>query len=203
MGKFSTVVQGTRARKPVKLPLPGAQYNVEKNEWVGPVEDLVLRALRDDEHADVVTEAKAFAIKRGVENPEDGDPLYEKGKMLHTLALACLDKDSPLEKPEPYFDLGWEQIHKAENLTPEVIAYLYFQQQLWQDEVNPLNGSLNNTEFMAAAIKTAQGDMSFFVNSRPGIRWSFTRTLASQLVASHARSLQSSSSSEPQKETRS
>lgn len=202
MGKFSTVVQGTRARKPIKLPLPGAQYNIDKDEWVGPTDELVVRALRDDEHADVVAEARAFAIKRGLENPEDGDPLYEKGKMLHTLTIACLDKDSPIEKSEPYFDGGWEQIHKAENLTPEVIAYLYFQQQLWQDEVNPLNKSLTDTQFMAAAIKTAQGDMSFFVNSRRGIQWSFMRTLASQLVALHASSLQSLPPSEPPTETR-
>lgn len=197
MPKFSEVVAGVRARRAVKLPLPGAMVDGETGEWTGPVVDLDVRALRDDEYAEVLQHALAFARKRGLESPEDGDALYERGKMLHTLAIACLDKDSPHDNPQPYFDRGWEQIHKSEVMTPEVIAYLYLQQQLFQEEVNPLLKTLSPAEFLGAAIKTAGGDMSFFVNSRPAVLWSFTRTLASRLIASLANSSPSSQPSEP------
>jgi hypothetical protein len=193
MPKFSDVVAGVRARKPIILPLPGAQVDASTGEWLGPVSPLDVIVLREDQYTDVVLkEALAFARKRGLETPEDGDPLYERGKMVHTLAITCIDRDSPKDNPQAFFDGGWEQIHKSEMMTPEVIGYLYLQQQLWQDEVSPLIKGLTPPEFLAAAIKTAGGDMSFFVNSRPGVLWSFARTLASQLLSSLTHSSPSS-----------
>ena len=197
MAKFSEVAAGTRARRRIKLPLPGAQVDTETGGWVGPTAELDVRVLRDDEYSEVLALALAFAKKRGLENPEDGDALYERGKMLHTLAVACLDMASPVEAPEPYFDGGWEQITKSECMTPEVVGYLYLQQQLFQDEVNPLLVSLPTATLIGAAIKTAGGDLSFFVNSRPGVQWSFLRTLANHLVASLAVSSPSSQPSAP------
>lgn len=201
MAKFSTVVAGARARKRIQLPLPGAHVDAETGDWVGPTAELDVRALRDDEHTDVLREALGFARKRGLEKPEDGDALYERGKMLHTLAIACIDHESPPDNPQPYFDNGWEQIHKSDLMTPEVIGYLYLQQQVFQDEVSPLRKDMSPAEFYAAAISTAGGNMAFFVNSRPGVQWNFLRTLASQLVVSLAASSQRSPSSEPQPTT--
>lgn len=198
MAKFSDVATGTKKRQPTLLPLPGAQFDAEKNEWVGPTDPLDLRPLHEEEHLDVLAGALAFARKRGLDKPEDGDDLYEHGKMVHTLALACVDRDSPKDAPAPYFDGGVEQILKSEIMTPEVVGHLYLQQQLLQDEVSPLKKDLTPGEFLAAAITTAKGNMSFFVNSRPGTLWSFVRTLASQHVASLTRSSPSSASSEPQ-----
>lgn len=197
MGKFSNVVQGVRARKPIKLPLPGAQVDGDTGEWLGPTVELDVRVLREDEHTVVLKEALAFARKNGLEEPGDGDPLYEQGKMLHTLAIACIDRESPKEDPAPFFDGGWEHIYKSEVMTPEVVAYLYQQQQIFQDEVNPLLKTMSAGEYMAAAIKTAQGDMSFFVNSRPGMQWSFLRTTVRQLL--HLQSLSSTFSTSSDK----
>lgn len=197
------MVQGTRARKPIKLPLPGALVNGENGEWEGPTAVLDLRVLRDDELTLILREARAFAKANGLDAPEDGDALYEQGKMLHTLAVCCIDHDSPKESPIPYFDGGWEQIHTSEILTPEIREYLYLQQQMWQDEVNPLLGTLSDSEFLAAAIKTAGGNQSFFVNSRPGWLWSFTRIMARQLLASRSLSSAYSTFSPQPPETRS
>lgn len=201
MSKFSDVTQGTRARKPIKLPLPGAQVDGETGEWLGPTVDLDVRVLREDEHTQVLAQAHAFARKNGIEEPGDGDPLYEQGKMLHTLAIACIDRESPKDAPTPFFDEGWEQIHKSEVMTHEVVAYLYLQQQIFQDEVNPLLKAMSPGEFMAAAIKTAQGDMSFFVNSRPGMQWSFLLTTVKQLLSALSLNSTFSMSSEPQPTT--
>lgn len=203
MAKFSTVVQGMRARKPIKLPLPGAQVDSESGEWLGPTVDLDVRAIREDEHTDVLAQAFAFARKHGLQEPGDGDPLYEQGKMLHTMAIACIDRESPKDAPAPFFDGGWEQIHKSEVMTPEVVNYLYLQQQMFQDEVSPLLKGMTPNEFMAAAIKTAGGDLSFFVNSRPGMQWSFLRTMARQLLALQSLNSTFSTSSAPQEATRS
>jgi hypothetical protein len=208
MAKFSDVIQGTRARKPIKLPLPGAQIDGETGAWLGPVVDLLVRPLRDDEHALVLAKGLAFARKHGLQEPGAGDPLYEKGVMIETLALTCLDSESPTDGAPVFFfdgvdaatkaDIGaFEQIHRSEVMTPEIIAYLYMQQQLFQDEVNPLLKSMSPSEFMAAAIKTAQGDMSFFVHSRPGMQWSFLLTTVKQLLSALSLNSTFSTSSEP------
>jgi hypothetical protein len=201
VSKFSNVLQGPRARKPIKLPLPGAQVDPETGEWIGPTADLDVRPLREDEYTGVLKEALAFARKNGLTEPGEGDPLYEQGMMIHTLAVTCIDRESPKEDPQPFFDGGWEQIFKSEVISPEVLHYLYNQQQLWQDEVSPLLKTMNQVEFIAAAIKVAGGDQSFFVCTRPGMLWSFMHTLAKQLHDSLLRNSVCSKCSEPLPET--
>lgn len=201
MAKFSEVVAGARTRRPIKLPLPGAHMDPETQEWDGPTDVLDIRPLRESEHVEMLANALAFARKNGLDKPEDGDPIYERGKMVHTLAIACIDHDSSKEAPLPYFDGGVEQISSSEVMTPEVIGYLYLQQQMLQDEVSPLNASMKPAEFMAAALSTAKGNYSFFVNSRPGTQWSFMRTLAKLHVDSILSNSPSSESSEPPEKT--
>ena len=164
MAKFADVCAGIRARKPILLPLPGAQIDSATGEWVaeeGKTVPLDIRALREDEYQDVLTFAMKWAKKHGLESPEDGDPLYERAKMIQTLALTCIDKDSPKNAPAPFFDGGFEQIRTSEIMTPEVIGYLYLQQQLWQDEISPLKKDMTPAEFLAAAAAMAQvGDQA-------------------------------------------
>ncbi len=213
MPKFSDVIQGARARKPIKLPLPGAQIDSETGQWLGATVDLLVRPLIDEEHTRVLKHALAFARKNGLEEPGEGDPLYERGRMLETLAIACLDTDSTDDLPIPFFD-GIDaktkehvgavaQIQRSEIMTPEVVSYLFLQQQMFQDEVNPLLHTMSPGEYMAAAIKTAQGDMSFFVNSRPGMQWSFVLTTVKQLLSALSLNSTFSMSSEPPEATRS
>lgn len=198
MAKFSEIAAGIRARRPAKLPLPGASVDDATGEWIGPVQELEVRPLNEGEYGEVLAKALAYAREKGLENPEEGDAIYERGKMLHTLALACIDKDSPQEKAAPFFDGGVAQIQGSEIMTPEVVAYLYEVQQLMQDDVAPMKKDLSPADFMAAALQSAQGNMAFFVNSRLAVRWSLLRTLANLYIASLANNLPSSPSSEPQ-----
>ncbi len=211
MGKFSDVIEGVRARKLVKLPLPGASVDGETGAWRGPTLDLYVCPLEDD--TEVLRVALAHARKHGLDDPGEGDPLYDQARMIQTLALACVTVESTPDSPELFFDgvdaktketIGaFTQIQRSAIMTPEVIAYLYLQQQVFQDEVNPLLKTMSPGEFMAAAIKTAQGDMSFFVNSRPGMQWSFLLTTVKQLLASLSLNSTFSMSSEPPEATRS
>lgn len=200
MPTFSSIVAGPRARKRVTLPLPGSRFDVDAGKWEGPTIDVDMRPLRADEYDAALAGARDYAVSRGLAEPTDGDDLFDRGKMAHTLALACVDVDSPLDSPRPFFDGGVEQILTSEALTPEVLAYLYEQQQLVQDDASPLRKNLSPAEFTTAVLATAAGDMSFFVCMRPGTQWSFTRSLASLLAESMRHGLPSSSASstEPQ-----
>ena len=199
MPKFSEVAAGVRARRPATLPLPGAVPDGETGGWTGPTVPLHLRALAEPEYDDVLEFALKFAKKRGLENPEDGDAIYERGKMLQTLAFACINADSPEEDPQPFFDEGVPQIlARTDVMTPEVIAYLYEHQQIMQEVVSPLRKDMTPSEFMIAAAETAKGNLAFFVNTRPGMRWTFVRILASRYIDSLANRSPSTPSSEPQ-----
>lgn len=200
MAKFASVIAGVRGRKPIKLPLLGASVDPATGEWTGPTVDLAVRALLEDEYADVLAGALAYAKKKGIEKATEEDEVYERGKMLHTLLIACLDPESPTEAPAAFFD-SIEQISRSEVMTPEVIAYLYLQQQAWQDEVNPLLKGVTPVEFFAAMAKMAGGDMGFFVHSRPGTLWSFMRIMASRLLASPELNSLPFSPSGPQEKT--
>lgn len=201
MPNFSEVAAGIRARRPILLPLPGATVDEETGEWSGPTHPLDIRALNEGEHDEVLAAALAYCRSKGLERPEEGDAIYERAKMLHTIARACIDRDSPPENPQPFFDGGVEQIQKSEVMTPEVIGYLYEQQRLMQDDVAPLKKDMSPAEFFAAAVETAKGNISFFVNSQPGMQWNFVRTLASQFIASLESNSHSSTSSELQTPT--
>jgi hypothetical protein len=197
MPTFSQLAKGMRARRRVKLPLPGAHVDTQTGEWVGPTDELDVRPLRSDEYAEVLAGARRYAVEHGLAEPTDEDELYQRGRQLHTLAIACLDRDSPVDTPRPYFDGGVKQIDASDLLTPEVLAYLERQQELVQDESNPLLKSVSPAEFMDVVARVAEGDLGFFVNSRPGTLWIFMRTLASLHLNARTRSAQSSSSPEP------
>ena len=203
MATFGSLVRGPRARKRVKLPMPGSSVDPETGELSGDVIELDVCGLNPVERSEVAARARAFAKARGVDDPRDEDELYEWGKILHTLVLTCIDKDSTEDAPSPFFDGGFDQLHETKLLGPEHVAFLYEQQQQWQDECAPGLKSQTPEEFWAAVVKTAAGDMSFFVNARPGMRWSFTRTLAALHLSSLTDKSHSSSPSAPPPETRS
>lgn len=183
MATFGSIAKGTRARKRVKLPLAGARCNAETFEFEGDVVEVDLRALTPAEQSEVFSKARAFAIASSkVENPEDGDPLYDQAIILHTLVIACVDKDSPEDAPRPFFDGGFDQLHSTEQLSGDHIAYLYEQQKLWEDEVSPRLMHLTEAQFMAGVLLTASGDQRFFSNARRGTQWSLLRGAAARLV---------------------
>jgi hypothetical protein len=182
MPTFGQIAKGTRARPKPRGIVFRARINPATGEWEsdegGTITALDVRPINPIEHTTIVEKARAFAISKGVEAPKDGDELYEDAKILHTLVIACIDKDSPEKDPRPFFEGGFDQLHGTELLLPDHIGYLYEQQQLWQDQCSPRFTHQTPGQFMAAVVKAAGGDQSFFVGARPGMRWDFTRTLA-------------------------
>jgi hypothetical protein len=197
--KFSSILNEPRKRKTITLPLPGAQQT-DDGTWEGPTVKVDVRALTGIEPDTVHTLAVDYAKKRSGGGELDQD-LVESGRIIHTLILACIDTDSPPESPQPFFDTGVEGIENSNVLLPELKQYLYEQQQLHQDETNPLVGTQTPEQFAAAVVATAQGDMSFFVCMRPGMLWSFTHSMASLLMPLMLQGSQPSSPSEPQERT--
>lgn len=184
MPTFGQLAKGARARKTIQLGISGAQINAETGAWEGGIiDELDVRPLNPIERATVLEKARAFAIARGIADPKEDDELYEDAKVLHTLVLGCIDKDSPENDPKPYFEGGFEQLYGTELLLPDHIGYLYEQQQLWEDECSPRILNQTPQEYMAAVAATAAGDQSFFLGARPGMRWSFLHTTAARLVA--------------------
>lgn len=186
MPSYSSITQGTRLRKRVTLPRPGAVLDLQTGKWAGPTFELDVRALTAGEADRVESEARAYA--KGLTSDTDSvDDLVDRGRKLHTIAMAYVDVDSPQGAPVAVFDGGVEQIAASEELTPELIEYLFEQQQIWQDETNPLAAKLTPNEFINAVLNTAKGadgDMSFFVSARPGMRWSFALSMARLLATS-------------------
>jgi hypothetical protein len=195
MPTFDDLSGEPRRRKPAVLPLPGARLNVATGKWEGPTLPLDIIALGEREHDEVLEEARAFAIKHGLSDPKPEDELYERGLMVHTLVRSCLDQ-AVTDEEKPFFPGGAEQILASRVMLPELIAYLYQLQQLQQDEANPLIKEQTPAEYMAALVKTAGGDMTFFVSSRPSTLWNFTRSLAAQRLVSMTRESPSGGSTE-------
>lgn len=203
MPNFGQIMKGTRARKRVDLPLAGAKYNLDSEKYDGRSVPVDLRSLTPGEHARVLEQARAYAIEHGVEDPNDGEALYEQGRILHTLAIACIDIDSSETDPKPFFDGGVAQIEKQEELSADHLAYLFEAQQLWEDEVSPRLKTLSQAEFLAGVFSTAQRNQGFFLNMQLGTRWSCFLTLADLHVISLTRKSSAGSDfdSETQPET--
>lgn len=196
MATFGQIIKGTRARKRVTLPLAGASCDPATLEWKGAVVELDLRALSPLERAEVTAAARAFAVEKGVADPNADEALYVQGLMLHTLAVACIDAESPEDAPRPFFDGGFEQLYKTEALSTDHIAYLYELQEMWEDEVSPRVNTVKAADLIATTLKAASGDAYFFVRLRPSTRWSCFRTMAARLLDSLTRSSGPGSSSE-------
>lgn len=194
--RFSDVIQGKRQRKLVTLPLQGATLN-EKGEWEGPTVKLDIAALKSDEYTEVVVGARAYAAAKGA--PDD-DELLERGRQLYTLLIACLDVDHPSPEEVRFFQ-SVDEIDRSPSLGPELIAFLYEEQQFWQDDVNPLRKNLTPDQFVLAIAETARGNLGFFAHMRPAMRWSFTHSMAKLLAASMKPVSQPSSSSAPPEQT--
>lgn len=197
MGKFSSIVAGPKRRRTITLPFVGAEYDSIKNEWGGPLDTLDIRCLLPHEYNLVVEQARAFAKSPHAMELRDDDELYERGRMLYTLLITCVDKDSPLDAPTSYFETV-EQMQESHILLDSTLHYLYQHQRMWQEECSPIRANLSEEEYLAGIITSAKGQTDFFVSMRPGTQWSCFARMASQLSSLMMRELQRSSQSESQ-----
>jgi hypothetical protein len=173
--KYTQVLKGKRAARRVRFPLISfrseirdtppelaAQHEANVAEWKAahPGEEPVLdpevglRWMTPGEEAQVLTGAYEFAVSRGLKEPKPGDDLYEYGRALHTVAIACVDVDTlngPGD-PEPFFDGGVPQILADKQIGKDVIIYLADEQQTWQEECATQAYKLSPEEQWAAVM---------------------------------------------------
>lgn len=172
MAKHKSLAKGTRAELPFDLP-------AATGEEVGL--GCLLRPLNGIEEEEALVEARARAIAKGVTDPSPGDPIYDLALMIETIALGCMDPDSPKEAREPTFADG-DEIRAS--FGREAIAYIYAAHQAWQDEASPTLAKLDAKGYVDAIAKLGGPDevesRRFFLRLQPGLLWSFTRSLAVQ-----------------------
>jgi len=191
--KASQLLRGRRAVRRVKFPVCNAghlsgrqppelaQAQQEAGVLAQEAPDVGIRAMTGLEWAEVLRQAADFATSRGGK-AEDADERYQLGKMVHALALGCVDPDDP--QHGLFFDGGVQQILESVDLGRDGIAYLYEQLELWQDETHPQQLTLTPAEMSDAIVELAGAEDSsqrFFASMRAGARWACTRVLASTL----------------------
>jgi len=177
MPKFSDVTAGTYARRTIELDINGRREKID------------LRILTPDEEASVISGATAYAKEYGAEKMQPGEGLFDLGLWIHTAAVACIDNESSIDRPEPYFNGGPEQIRRSKLITRSHLAYIYENQEAWQTECSPYERVMDDAALMARIAPIAEGDIRPFVALPPFMRWLFTRGVAKQLVTLRAERL--------------
>ncbi len=147
--------------------------------WVG------LRVLTGAENSEVLQNAQSYAKQRGVDPWDEDHPICTLAKMVYTLLLSCIDPDDQSDEPARFFDTA-DQILESNHLGRDGIVWLYEAQELWQEQTSPLCPlEIDPEAYFALMLQVAKEDNPDpFVRMRPGLRWSFTRSMACQLLAS-------------------
>lgn len=148
----------------------------------GTVHAFALRPLTGGEDGLALSGATEFAKEHKAESAKPGNPLFDLGYMIHSLAFACVDTDSPKDAREPFWRDA-EEIRGA--LGSEDIAFLHARLEAWQFQCSPTRSSMSGPELIGHLIKIAEGeDDLFFSQLRPGLAASLMRTMARALLAS-------------------
>lgn len=127
MAKFADVIAGPIKRRPGEVIARDGKTKIK----------LAFRLLMTEDDAAIEEAAVAFAEARKVKDPKPGNTQYERGIMVHTLMLACLDPDV-VDRDEPFFASPAEI---SKNLDDSRALHLYFQQRAFQREVSPNPGT--------------------------------------------------------------
>jgi hypothetical protein len=190
--RFSQIVKGIRQDKSIELP----PYIGQPPDQ--PCMTCCIRALNDVEEELALGAAVKRAKDQGAAKPEPGDPIYDLALMVEVIALACCDPDSPTGARDPFFDGGPDQVRQ--HFGREATTLIYETQQQYQDDVAPTLKRLTPIEYYGG-LHTLGGEdeeraRSFFVRCSVGLRWSYMRTLAVQLLNSLQHSSASGTTSE-------
>jgi hypothetical protein len=162
---------GTRAERPITFEFRGSSCS------------FAVRPLTGDEDGRALEGAASFAAERKEPNARPGSPLFDLGLMVHSLALACVDTDSPPEARTPFFTGGAAEILGA--LGQEDIAFLYARYEAWQAECSPTRTAASGVELVGRLIKIVEDDSDLpFSQLRPGQAWILLRTTAALVLNS-------------------
>lgn len=208
--KLRDVQKGTRAVKRVALPLVNrpchltpdvpelmAQRAIDANTaieageptmpdevWVG------VRVLTPGELADVYAKANEFALSKGGDPRNTDDPIYNLGVNVYLCAIACVDPDSDVRDPDPFFGERGDlesaalELFGSPHIGREGLQYLAQAQQLWQDTCSPSAMRMGPRELVETVAKLGGEDrelaFSTFLALRPGMQWVCARFMASQ-----------------------
>lgn len=187
--KFSQLLKGKRAERGVELPY----VDKDGKEQLAPC---LLVPLTGLEETEVLRFARDYAKAQGIENPHEGEPLYDLAVMVKSLSIGCLDTDSPKDAREPFFDGGVDQT--LAELGREGIAYLYQRLERWQDDCSPQIRRVSANDLLELTVKLAEAeDDGPFSRLSPGLQWICTRFMARQLLALREDSSPPSSPSGP------
>jgi hypothetical protein len=215
MGKLANIMKGHRAIKKVALPLVNRpsfinpdvpelamQRESDKELAVANGEPAItdevtvgLRVLTLAELATVYQKAGDFARERGVKEPNEADPIYDLGLKIYTCAIACVDHESDVKDPEPFFGKRGDLESAARELLESVhigrdgIAYLAEQHEVWQDTCNPQANKVPLSKFYELIAGFADDDsdtaLKTFLACRPGMLFRLLRFMANLLKILH------------------
>lgn len=179
MARFSQIAKGTRARKTFDFvhtsPTEGSPHNSV------PVD---VRPLSTAEEVEALSAARAYAVEQGLAEPKEGQPVYDLAVQAHVVRLACVDHESPADRPAPFFDT----IEQVLSLDRDRLALLYEAQVAWQEQCSPRRTTLSPTEYAVLVYQLAEeetpGADPFFEKLPRATLVSLLRTMARQLVSS-------------------
>lgn len=214
MGKLSDIMKGTRAIKRVALPLVNvpshfspdvpelkAQQAADQAAYCEPGEPAIpnevmvgLRVLTLEELATIYQKAGEFAQGRGVKEPNDSDPIYNLGIGIYTCAIACVDPDSDVRDPDPFFGKRGDiesaalEILSSVHVGRDGIAYLSQAHEQWQELNNPQANKIHPAQFeevvKGLADKNIDEAMRTFLALRPGMQFRSACFMANLLKTS-------------------
>lgn len=169
--QVSDIEAGTKARKAVPFSMgDGApQLHVNDAGQLVPTDGagvvlVDVRVLDILEEAQCAADARSFAKAQGVDDPREGNPIYDYALMVHVVVRATIDHDSPADKPEPFFDGGATQAWKLDR---ERIAMLYEHQASWQAACSPRKLNLSEGEFLGFVTSLVVDDSDAPFDSLP------------------------------------
>lgn len=154
-----------------------------------------LRVLTGDEFLLTEKLARKMAEANGCKSFEESDSIFNLAKSLYTIAVSCVDPDSDPANPDPYFaDRGSTPAATAESCVQAIlssvhigrdgIVFLAEQQEYWQDLCNPAALKMSPERLWDLVGEVAaSADARPFLLLRPGMRWSFARSMAVQLTS--------------------
>ena len=199
MASFSQLAKGTRARRRIALPLGDTKADpAMATGWSGEVTALDVRPLSPAKRPTSSSARSRFAKERGLTEPGPEDALYEFGLQLHRIALACIDKDSPEDKPAPFFDGGVEP-DSSRARRSRAITSLTSMSTPSRSKTNARRACSEWTLRLSSRprSKRREATCSLFCSFGRGTQWSFARSLAVLALSSLQSKSPSSSISEP------
>jgi hypothetical protein len=201
--KLKDILQTPRAIHRVRLALlnvppdPGperVQAATPNGEAVFCVQshvDVGLRVLLGRETERVLECAQAYAERHKARRADPGDPLYDYGLRLYTVALSAVDPDSDPKDPDPFFgtkgdlESAVEEILSSPFIGRDGVLYLSEQQEYWQDALNPSPLKVSPERLYELVVEVATSkDARPFWELRPGMQWVLARFMAGQLLSS-------------------